>query len=147
MRAVVFPLVLSGLVAGCADAPADAPADCLPTVEDGWIRPAPPGMPMAAGFGRIVNTCEAPVAITGATSEAFGDVSLHETTDVDGVSRMRHTEALDLPAGGEAVLAPGGHHLMLSEFAGELAPGDRVAIDLVLADGRTVRGDFEVRSR
>ena len=143
MRAVVFPVLLAGLVAACGQ----APADCLPTVEDGWIRAAPPGMPMAAGFGRIVNACDAPVSVTGATSVSYGDVSLHETTDVDGVSRMRHVEALEVPAGGEAVLAPGTYHLMLSEPAGDHAPGDTVAIDLALGDGRTIRAGFEVRAR
>lgn len=143
MRAVVPAVLLAGLLAACGG----DPAACMPTVEDGWIRAAPPGMPMAAGFGRVVNACHAPASITGATSQAYGDVSLHETTDVDGMSRMRAVDVLEVPAGGEVTLAPGGYHLMLSAPAAEVLPGDRVEIDLALADGRTLRGAFEVRAR
>lgn len=100
---------------------------------------------MQAGFGRIVNRCDAPVAIVGASSEAFSDVSIHETTVADGVSRMRAVPELVVAADDEATLAPGGLHLMLSQPAASLAPGDRVAIDFTLRDGGTLRGEFEVR--
>ena len=141
-RACVLLLSVA-VLAGCER----DPMECVPVVRGGWVRSAPPGMPMAAGFGEIVNACGAPVTITGATSPAFGDVSLHETTDVDGVSRMRAVPALEVPADGATRLAPGGLHLMLSEPAADIAPGDRVVIDLALGDGRTLRGEFEVRPR
>ena len=128
--------------AGCAG---DGTAACTPVVADGWIRPGPPSMPMRAGFGRIVNDCAAPLAITGASSPAFADVSLHETTVADGISRMRPVPELQVPADGEAVLAPGGLHLMLAEPQGELARGDTVVVEFVLRDGGTLRGEFAVR--
>jgi hypothetical protein len=75
--------------------------ECLPQVRDGWIRLAPVKMPMMAGFGRIENHCPNPVTITGVSSPAFGDASLHETRIVDGVSRMRELSELRIgPMGG-----------------------------------------------
>lgn len=65
-------------------------AQCLPEFKDGWIRiPPPGGMGMAAGFGQFHNGCAQPFQVTAAKSSAFADVSIHETTQTNGVSRMR----------------------------------------------------------
>lgn len=104
-----------------------------------------PGMPMGAGFARLRNPCGVDVEIVGATSPTFGDVSLHETRVVDGVSRMRAVERITLRAGASVELRPGGLHAMLMEPQG--VPGGRpVRIEFLLADGRRVGGDFPVRA-
>lgn len=102
-------------------------------------------MPMLAGFGRIDNDCHIPLAITGASSPAFGEVSVHETTRVDDISRMRAVPELVVPAGEAAVLEPGGLHLMLADPRAPLAPGDTVVVEFALRDGGRLRGEFEVR--
>ena len=63
------------------------------------------------------------------------DVSLHETTLVDGVSRMREVERLPVAAGKSVELKPGGLHLMLMDGTGSLQEGKRVGIVLVDAPG------------
>jgi periplasmic copper chaperone A len=131
--------MLSASVSGCA-------GDCSPRVVDGWVRSGPPSMPMMAGFGRIENACDAPVAVVSAHSAQFEAVELHETRIVDGVSRMRAVPKLEIPAGGEATLAPGGLHLMLMRPLAPLAAGERVEIEFALEDGRRVAGTFDVRS-
>ena len=137
--AAAMLLIVSGLpVVGCA-------RDCQPAVSDGWIRQGPPSMPMRAGFGRIENDCPAPLVITGASSASFGDVSVHESTVVDGISRMRAIPELVVPANGSATLAPGGLHLMLGEPRTGLAVGDAIVVEFSLRDGGTLRGEFEVR--
>src|SRR3546814_3449831 len=80
--------------------------ECQPTVTDGWVRLPPVSMPMLAGFGRIDNGCAAPLVIVGASSPAFADVSVHQTSIVDGVSRMRAVPELRIAADGRAVLEP-----------------------------------------
>lgn len=127
-----------------AATPAAADAACV-TVEDGWIRMPPAPRPMLAGFGRISNRCATAQAVAAARSPRFGDVSLHETRMVDGISRMREVERLPVAAGGEAVLQPGGLHLMLMQPAATLAEGERVPLVLVLADGREVPATLTVR--
>jgi copper(I)-binding protein len=136
--------LLLSILAACIALPACA-RDCAPAVEDGWVRLPPVAMPMLAGFGRITNPCGAPVTIVGASSPSFGDVSVHETRIVDGVSRMRAVPGLEVQAGGEATLAPGGLHLMLMQPRGELAPGESVQVEFQLEDGGVLRGEFEVR--
>lgn len=120
-------------------------AECAPQMRDGWIRMAPVKMPMMAGFGRIENRCGAPATIIGASSPAFGDVSLHETRIVDGVSRMRALPELRVAPGEAAELRPGGMHLMLMQPRGPLVPGNRVVVEFRLKEGGVLRGELEVR--
>ena len=119
--------------------------DCAPQVRDGWIRLMPVDMPMMAGFGRIENPCSTPVTIVGVSSPSFGEVSLHETRIVDGVSRMRALPELRLAPGDAAVLKPGGMHLMLMQPGAKLKAGSRVAVEFRLKDGGVLRGELEAR--
>lgn len=116
-------------------------------VEAGWIRPAPPGVSMLAGYARLHNGGDAPVRVTAVESTAFGAVSIHETTLVDGVSRMRELAGLSIDAGASATLEPGGKHLMLMEPAQAIETGGSVRIVFVLDDGSRVPAEFTVADR
>jgi len=143
----VFALaLLSPFAAAQAAKPAPPAAACVPQLRDGWVRLPPGRMPMMAGFGRIVNACAAPATVVAASSPSFAEVELHETRLIDGVSRMRHVPELRIAPDGSAVLKPGGLHLMLMRPAAALSPGSRVAVTFTLSDGRTLIGDFEVRT-
>lgn len=124
--------------------------ECVPQVRGGWVRLPPAAMAssdmaMLAGFARIENHCPTSITIVSAGSAAFGDVSLHETRIVDGISRMRAVHELRVAAGAAAVLKPGGLHLMLMQPETPLKAGSRIAIQFRLQDGRTLRGEFELR--
>ncbi|WP_340569047.1 copper chaperone PCu(A)C [Stenotrophomonas sp. G106K1] len=132
-----FVGVLLVLCAAAASASA-AETKCV-TVEQGWVRLLPnPKMAMTAGYAVIRNGCASAVVITGARSATFGDVSLHETTIVDGVSRMREVRRLPLAPGARAVLKPGGLHLMLMDGYRTLEEGQPVWLQLQLEDGTEV---------
>lgn len=103
-------------------------------------------MPMAAGYGQIRNDCREAVVVVAAGSKAFGEVSLHETTLVDGVSRMRAVERLLIAAGATVALKPGGLHLMLMQPEVALKEGAQLPLRLSLEDGRKVDGTLQVRS-
>ncbi len=134
-------MAIALLAMPCAafDARADE-AVCTPVIEDGWIRQPPAPRPMLAGFGRIANRCADAVAVVSARSPAFGEVSLHETRVVDGVSRMRGIARLPIEARGEALLQPGGLHLMLMQPVDALGDGAHVPLFLRLEDGREIEG-------
>lgn len=119
--------------------------DCAPVVRDGWVRLPPARMPMTAGFGRLQNDCAVPVTIVAAGSPSFAAVELHETRVEDGVNRMRHVAELHVAPADAVVLRPGGLHLMLMRPHAPLEEGRKVVVELVLADGRSVQGEFEVR--
>lgn len=130
----------------CCAATSACARDCAPRVREGWIRLTPAGMPMHAGFGRIENPCPAPATLVSVASPAYGEVELHESRIVDGVSRMRAMPELRIAPDGSAVLKPGGLHLMLMSPKAALKPGSRVALEFRFADGRKVLGEFEVRN-
>lgn len=57
-------------------------------------------------------------------------VMIHTTENNDGVNRMVHLDALNLPAGERVVLAPGGTHLMLMGLSERLTEGARFPVTL-----------------
>ena len=130
------------LAAGATQA---AARECAPAMKDGWVRLPPAAMPMMAGFGRITNPCPAPVVIVSASSPAFGEVSLHETRIVDGVSRMRAIEQLRIAPDGAAIFKPGGMHLMLMQPRAPLKEGSKVVVIFKLQDGRELLSELVVR--
>ena len=110
-----------------------------------WIRLAPPGSMMLAGYVELENKGEQPLRITGGQSGLFGSVEIHRTEEVDGVSRMRAVPVLELAPGQRVVLEPGGMHLMLMQPHRELSEGSTVAIDLLDEGGASLPVAFTVR--
>ncbi|WP_314101829.1 copper chaperone PCu(A)C [uncultured Stenotrophomonas sp.] len=140
-----FVCVLLAMCAAAASATAAEPS-CV-TVREGWVRLPPPGVTMAAGYGEIHNGCRTPVTVVAAGSKAFGDVSLHETTLVDGVSRMRAVERLPIAPGASVALKPGGLHLMLMQPEVALDVGRTLPLRLSLQGGSKVDATLVVRTR
>jgi copper(I)-binding protein len=140
LKACVVALASLLTASACAQPP------CAPRVTDGWIRVTPGGMAMMAGYARIENACPSTASIVGASSPAFADTSIHETTLQGGMSRMRPVPRLQVPAHGDVALRPGGAHLMLMQPRTVLKAGDTVEIDFALEDGRTLRGRFTLRA-
>ena len=114
-------------------------------VDDAWIRAAPPGVRMLAGYARLTNTGDAPLVVTGATSTAFGDVSVHASVVEDGVAKMRPLPRLTIAPGATETLAPGGKHLMLMQPAAALATGAKATITLTVEGGGDASAEFVVR--
>ncbi len=116
-------------------------------VEHPWIRAMPPGAGMSAGYAQLRNDGDAPVFINGASAEAFGSVSLHESVERDGKVRMLSIPRLTLTPGASITLQPGGKHLMLMQPQRALAAGECVDIELHADDGSHVAACFEIRDQ
>ncbi|MFT3806672.1 copper chaperone PCu(A)C [Arenimonas sp.] len=128
-----------------ASAAVASPEACAPKIERAWVRAAPPGTAMMAGYLTLRNDCAKPVAIAGVESMDFGDAMIHETIVENGVSKMRHTSELVMPAKSKLIFEPGGRHLMLMRPLRALPAGSRVRIRLILGDGRKLFAEYEVR--
>ena len=114
-------------------------------VSNGWIREAPPGAMMLAGYATVSNDGAKALTVCKASSPDFDDVSIHRSSVVNGVSRMEEVPRLKVPAKGQVRLEPGGLHLMLMDPKRELKAGDRV--DIRLGCGKTAAtAAFEVKS-
>lgn len=98
-------------------------------IDHPWARPAPAGRTGAAYFS-LANRGE-PDRLVSAVSPMARKVELHTSaTDASGVARMRPVGALELPAGGEAELVPGGMHLMMFGLGEALREGQRFPLTL-----------------
>lgn len=137
MRALIFLALLIGAPAWACEGL---------QVSDAWIREAPPGAHMLAGYARIANSAKSQRVIRSVASADFDVTEIHLSVVESGVSRMRHQEQLAVPAGGSVRLAPGGLHLMLMQPQRTLKPGDRVAVELGCGDHKPASYLFTVKS-
>ena len=104
-------------------------------VEAAWVRAAPPGATMLAGYMILRNEGNAPVIFKSAQSELFDSIELHKSVIVNGVSTMRPVGDQAIPAGGTLRIVPGGLHLMLMAPKRQLNVGDQVRFRLHFTDG------------
>jgi copper(I)-binding protein len=114
------------------------PAGPLIVIDDARILAPLPGTNAGVAYMRIVNNSDAPVTIGQARSPQFERVELHETTIVDGVSRMRALDSVEVPAGGSVVFEAGGRHLMLIGMVPEAGAGSPVTIEIAYSGGLLV---------
>jgi protein SCO1/2 len=134
----------SGPVAPTTPAPAPtAPVAAAPTtpvaaaatavmVHDAYVRAVAPGATVSAAFMMLHNPTAAARALVAAASPAATTVELHTHQNDGGVMRMRQVERIDVPAGGQTTLAPGGYHVMLIGLTGPLTEGTTVPLTLDL---------------
>ncbi|RPH61147.1 MAG: copper chaperone PCu(A)C [Chloroflexi bacterium] len=88
------------------------------------------GGAVAGAFMLIKNTGAQNDRLVKAASDVAELVQVHETTMDGGVMKMAEVAGIDIPAGGQAELKPGGYHVMLINLKQELKPGDSVSITL-----------------
>lgn len=111
-----------------------------------WVREAPPMARTLVAYMQLQNRGDRDLSVTGMqAASGFDGSMLHGAEIVDGVSRMRHVDQLDLAPGETAELAPGGLHLMLFEPQQALREGDVVQLKIECAAGQTQLLDVPVR--
>jgi len=115
-------------------------------VENAWIRAAPPGVGMLAGYATLRNDGDAPLVVIGAETDDFGSASLHQTITRNGVEHMQSLGEVTLEPGQSLQLAPGGGHLMLMGPKRELHDGDVVEMHVLTQAAGTVSARFVVRA-
>ena len=116
-------------------------------VSSAWARSTVPGQGGTGAFMTIVSKDGG--KLVGAASPAAGVVELHEMAMDNNVMKMRAIPALDLPAGREVHLKPGGYHVMLLDLKRPLKVGEKVQVELRLEtrDGKRVTQPVEVEVR
>jgi len=114
-------------------------------VENAWIRAAPPGAMMLAGYATLRNAGDGSLTVIGAQSDEFGDVSLHESVEENGLERMRPLGEFQIAPDARVQFAPGGKHFMLMQPKHELRVGDKVKIHISTSSGARADAEFVVR--
>jgi periplasmic copper chaperone A len=102
-------------------------------VRDAWARATPPGTAVAAVYLTLQGGAR-PDELVGVTTEVAAMTQIHAVTATQGVSRMRETRAVPLPAATTVVFAPHGLHLMLMDLRRPLVAGDTFEVTLRFAE-------------
>ncbi len=122
-----------------------ASASSSVTVSKPWIREAPPGMTVHAGYMALVNNGSADIALTDASSPAYEQVELHISKVVDGIATMQKVAQITVPPGKTVTFKPGGLHLMMIKPKSAIKLGQKVPIELTFSDGSSLTIDAEVK--
>ena len=110
-----------------------------PTINEHWLRAAPPNAMMQAAYGEISNKTGKDIKLIDAYSPAFNMTEIHKTIITDGVARMKHQPELKIKNNETLKFAPGGLHIMLMHPIIDFTIGDSIKINLIyLIDGERV---------
>lgn len=113
-----------------------AGADSGLQVSEPWVREAPPTSRVLAAYLTLVNTGDNTVTVTAISSPDFKNAEIHRTVIEAGVARMLPVKQLEVPAGGQLMLEPGGHHLMLFDPLRTLTAGETVTLIIHMNNGK-----------
>jgi hypothetical protein len=97
-------------------------------IESPWARESV--TPTGAVYFTVRNRGEQDDRLIGVASDVADRADLHASIVQDGVMRMRHVDAVEVPAGGEVALAPGGLHVMLVGLKAPLEEGGSFPLTL-----------------
>jgi copper(I)-binding protein len=104
------------------------------TVTGAFIRATPKAAQSAGAYLSVSNTGPDADTLTGASSEAAGDIALHLMKMNGNVMEMSSVEGgLAIPPGGSASLDPMGYHLMLTGMGQQFVEGQCVEMTLHFA--------------
>lgn len=136
---VLILTLISGACAGAANGPKI-------TIIEAWGRPAP-NSAMIGAFYLIIRNKGAADRLVSAESEACGSVEIHETSlSSDGLMSMRPLgDGLEIPAGEEVVLGPGGLHVMCIEKKADFTTGNKINLTLNFKTSGSTTVEVEIR--
>lgn len=120
-------------------------ADAIHTMEPS-VRMVPPGQDQTGAYVTLHNMDKRDHALVKATSPAARATELHTVVDEGGMKKMRPVPKIDIPAGGQTKLQPGGLHIMLIGLKQPLAEGASVPITLTFEDGSSKQINAPVRA-
>jgi copper(I)-binding protein len=128
-------LISTGVLAATAD---------QVSVQDAYVRLAPPGAPATGAYMVIRNAGDKDVKVVKADNPVSRATEIHNHINDGGVMRMRPVPAIEVRAKGEAVLKPGSLHIMLIDLKTPMKEGDVVPITLNFDDGSSKKVDAKV---
>ena len=109
-------------------------------------KATPEGAPVGAGYLTIKNNGSTADFLVSGEVDFADHVEVHEMKMNDGVMQMRKLDAgVEIPAGGEVVLEPGGFHLMFMKLKEQLKTGEMRKARLTFKNAGEVEVEFAVQ--
>ena len=100
------------------------------SIENAWIREAPPTISTLAGFMTLHNHSDQALIVESFTSPDFKQIELHKTAIDNGVAKMQKQGPISVPANQSLTLEPGGFHLMLIDAIRPLKVDDTTLVTI-----------------
>ena len=113
-------------------------------VDAAWARASIGTSRPGAAYFTVRNLGDEADRLTGLSSPVSAMPMLHQTTLSEGISRMAHVEAAEIPAGGELTLEPGDMHVMLMELTTPLKEGATFPLTLTFEAGGEITVEVPV---
>lgn len=113
-------------------------------VKDAWVRATVPQQKATGAFMQIQSTKN--VRLIEVQSAAAGLVEVHEMKMDNNVMKMRAIPQLDVPAGKNVELKPGGYHVMLMDLKAQAKAGDAVTLRLIFEDENKKQETVDVKA-
>ena len=98
------------------------------------------------GYLSVTNTGDTADRLIAVRAD-FPKVALHTTIEEDGIAKMRHLDAIDLPAGETISLAPGGMHVMFMGLSDPFEAGAKIPATLIFETAGELDVVFNVEER
>ncbi len=112
-----------------------------------FARATLPGAPVGGGFLSITNNGDTDDRLIAASSDAAGDLQLHNMRmDGDVMKMYQMTDGIPVPAHETVELSPGGLHIMFMKLNGPLVEDSVVDVELTFEKAGTVTVPFAVKS-
>ena len=114
-------------------------------VETPWVRGAVPGQLATGAFLDITSVRDA--TLVKVESPVAATVEVHSMEMKDNLMTMRAVPRLELPAGKQVRLAPGGFHIMLMDLKQPVKNGETVPLKLTIEYPDSKRETVEVNAQ
>lgn len=112
-----------------------------------YARATPPNAPVSGGYMTIRNTGGEADRLIGGKAGFAKKVEIHEMSMENDVMKMRELPGgLEIPAGGEVELKPGGFHVMFIGLDGQLKDGETRAVTLTFEKAGSIDINFNVQT-
>lgn len=145
-RGGVHALVSTALtVAAVVLALAASPLQAQVKIDNAWVRGAVPGQLATGAFLDITSARDATLVKAESTIAAATEV--HAMEMKNNLMTMREVSKVDLPAGKQVRLAPGGLHIMLMDLKQPVKNGDMVALRLTIEYADKKRETVDVNAQ
>ncbi|MDA1089615.1 MAG: copper chaperone PCu(A)C [Proteobacteria bacterium] len=108
------------------------------TISAPWARATFAKAKTAAAYMTLNNSGDKADTLIGVKSAIAQKTGIHRTTMENGIMKMGAVGSIEVPAGGMAMLKPGGHHVMFMGLVQPLKEGANFPLTLVFAKASEV---------
>lgn len=115
-------------------------------IDHPWSRATVAGIPNGVAYFGLENKGDAADRLVSASSPVAKSAELHNHVMEGEVARMRHVDAIEIPAGGSEVLKPGGLHVMLMGLNEPLQEGQMFPLTLTFENAGDVTVEVLVQA-